>query len=97
MRKNHAIALLITVFTVGYAKSAASVTAHSAFKLCNSEYNNCVFDAGVKNNPHIDYGLGCDLGRTTGSIDVKTWKKCRDWCDAHYQKCNADVKEIFEE
>ena len=98
MRKNHAIILLVTAFTVGYAITAtgAAPTAKEGYSLCNSEYKNCSGISGIPNNPHYIMS-GCDYAKETGKINAKKWKQCRDWCEARYQKCNADVKEIFEE
>jgi len=98
MRKNHAIALLVAVFTAGYAMSVTGAvpTAKEGYSLCGKENDNCIGGIfGISGNPFAF--SGCDHEKTGGDIDAKKWKKCRDWCEARYQKCTADVKEIFEE
>jgi len=68
MRKNHAIALLATVFTIEYAISAAiaAPTSKKAYQLCSEEYNNCTTISGVRPDPYVEHG--CDFSLKYGGV-----------------------------
>jgi len=39
--------------------------------------------------------LGCDPSKAVGFIDIATWEKCREWCEAEYKKCVKEAHEVF--
>lgn len=79
--------------------AAASPTYQQAVKLCDDEYQNCTNGHfGVQRNPYGGsfYILGgCDSNKANGNLDLPTWKKCREWCDATHTQCLKDAKEAF--
>lgn len=88
------VVLLLTVASGSLALAAAPTLAE-AEQLCQSEYTKCwkAGNGGLAANPYST--VNCDNAKEFGDIDIATWKRCRDWCDARVKKCLADAAVIF--
>ena len=70
-------------------------TREQAVQLCINENAACISGFTFSRvNPHIS-SFSCDIDRTNGTIDVSTWKKCRDWCEENRKQCLRDVERLF--
>ena len=91
-RASRAIALVLPVFLLLAVGAAHSDEARrkKATALCREEFSKCQTGAiGLEANPFVEatFHGGCDDAKKDGWIDIPTWVKCSDWCEARRTVC----------